>query len=406
MPQVSPSERPVDLGSRWFFAMAVVFAVGMMGTTLPTPLYPVYQQRLGMDDFQVAVVFATYAFGVLGALVLTGPWSDQLGRRPMLAGGLLLSGASSLLFLCGGHLWLLLLGRGLSGVSAGLLTATATVAIIELAPARRKAQAAVLAAAANMGGLGLGPLLAGVLSQYLPWPMRLPYLAHLGMLAVAAGLLSGCPETVKPPSPSLRRLHRQTLRLPADARRAFLPAAVSCFAGFALLGLLTSLEPAIVSKVLGITSRALIGALVFLVFAASLCGQILQRRVAAGARLPVSCGMLILGAGLLAGSMAFNSGGLLVVGAVAAGLGQGGIFAASILAVTAASPAAERASVTSLLFIVVYLAVALPVLGLGLVIGAMGLRAAGVTFTVLVMLISVAALAVLGLRRRSASLPA
>jgi len=386
-----------NYGACWFIAMALVFAVGMLGTTLPTPLYSLYQQRLGISDLLVTVIFATYAFGVLGALVLTGSWSDQVGRRPMIAGGLLFSAASSLLFLRGGSLWLLLFGRGLSGLSAGLLTATATVTIIELAPERQKVHAAMLAAAANMGGLGLGPLLAGAFSQYLPWPMRLTYLVHLGMIAVAAGMLQGCPETVE--RPSRLRLRRQTLRLPAAVRAAFLPAAVASFAGFALLGLLTSLEPAIAGRIIGVTNRALIGALVFLVFMASLCGQILQRRLASSRQLPVSCVVLILGAGLLAGSIAFSSFALLIFGAMVSGLGQGGIFAASILAVTAASPANERAEVTSLLFIVIYLAVALPVLGLGVAADAVGLRAAGITFTVLVMLTSIAALAVL-IRRR------
>ncbi|GAB3684186.1 MFS transporter [Salinisphaera aquimarina] len=185
-----------DHGPYWFMVIALIFAVGMAGTTLPTPIYPLYQQHLGLSNLMVAVIFATYAFGVLGALIFTGPWSDQVGRRPMLTAGLLCSVASSLLFLLGGALWVLLLGRALSGLSAGLFTATATIAVIELAPAGRKTGAAMVAAAANMGGLGLGPLLTGVISQYLPWPLHLVYLVHLMLLVVAGGVLLFCPETV------------------------------------------------------------------------------------------------------------------------------------------------------------------------------------------------------------------
>ncbi|GAB3684190.1 hypothetical protein [Salinisphaera aquimarina] len=197
-------------------------------------------------------------------------------------------------------------------------------------------------------------------------------------------------------------MRRQSLGLPPGVRTAFFPAAIACFAAFALLGLLTSLEPAILGKVIGISNRATVGGLIFLVFVASLCGQILQRRFTEGMRLPLACGVLILGAALLAVSLVVNSMTLLILGAIAAGLGQGGIFAASIVAVAAASPHDQRAEVTSLLFVVVYLAVSVPVLSLGVAIEAMGLRAAGITFSILVMLLSIMAVAVLKWRRIAA----
>jgi F0F1-type ATP synthase membrane subunit c/vacuolar-type H+-ATPase subunit K len=112
--------------------------------------------------------------------------------------------------------------------------------------------------------------------------------------------------------------------------------------------------------------------------------------------------MLALGAGLLAMSMAVDSTAMLVLGAIASGLGQGGIFAASIVAVTAASPDDQKAEVSSLLFVVVYLAVSIPVLGLGFAIDAMGLRDAGITFALLVLLLSVTTLGLLWRRRTHA----
>ncbi|NRB56000.1 MAG: MFS transporter [Salinicola sp.] len=381
--------------------MAVIFAIGMAGTTLPTPLYPLYQRHLNISELMVAVIFATYAFGVLGALIITGPWSDQVGRRPILYAALACAAASSLLFLFGGALWVLLLGRALSGLSAGLFTATATIAVIELAPDRQKTFAAMLAAAANMGGLGLGPLLSGTISQYLPGPLHLVYLIYLMLLVAAGVFLFHCPETVA--RPSHPRLRPQSLGLPTSVRAVFFPSAIACFAGFSLLGLLTSLEPAILGKVVGISNRAAVGSLIFVVFMASLGGQFLQRRLAEEARLPLACGVLILGAGLLAISLIGNSVTLLIIGATATGLGQGAIFAASIVAVTTASPAGKRAEITSLLFVVVYLAVAVPVLGLGIAIEYIGLRAAGITFSVLVMLLSIVAMAVLKMRRIKAA---
>jgi MFS family permease len=56
-----------------------------------------------------------------------------------------------------------LAGRLLSGLSAGLMTGTATAALTETAGAGPGRRASLVSTTANMGGLGLGPLLAGLL---------------------------------------------------------------------------------------------------------------------------------------------------------------------------------------------------------------------------------------------------
>jgi len=52
------------------------FAVTMLGTTLPTPLYVLYRQRFGFSELMLTVIFATYAGGVIAALLLFGRLSD------------------------------------------------------------------------------------------------------------------------------------------------------------------------------------------------------------------------------------------------------------------------------------------------------------------------------------------
>jgi MFS family permease len=55
-----------------FGLVAFAFAVTMLGTTLPTPLYPLYQQRIGFSGLVTTLVFAVYAAGVIGALLFVG----------------------------------------------------------------------------------------------------------------------------------------------------------------------------------------------------------------------------------------------------------------------------------------------------------------------------------------------
>ena len=59
----------------------------MLGTTLPTPMYALYAERMHFAVLTTTVIFATYAVGVLFALLVFGRWSDAIGRRPMLLAG-------------------------------------------------------------------------------------------------------------------------------------------------------------------------------------------------------------------------------------------------------------------------------------------------------------------------------
>jgi MFS family permease len=151
-----------------FWLMAFVFGATMLGTTLPTPLYVIYQDQWHFSSAIVTVIYAVYAAAVLTALLLAGRASDQAGRKPVLAVALGASALSTVVFILAANVTVLALGRVLSGLSAGLVTGTATAALTELRPGDRRASLA--ATAANMGGLGLGPLIAGLFAQYARTP--------------------------------------------------------------------------------------------------------------------------------------------------------------------------------------------------------------------------------------------
>src|SRR4051812_40105382 len=130
------------------WAVATAFGLTMLGTTLPTPLYPLLQRELGYGELTTTVIYAVYAGGVLAALLLFGRASDVIGRRRVLLAGLACAALSAVVFLSGAGLAGLLVGRVLSGLSAGLVTGTATAALTESAgrDARRRDTPAVDAA--------------------------------------------------------------------------------------------------------------------------------------------------------------------------------------------------------------------------------------------------------------------
>ncbi|MER6616684.1 MFS transporter [Streptomyces xantholiticus] len=371
-------------------AAAVVFAVGMAGTTLPTPLYGLYQAEIGFSELMVTVVFAVYAVAVITVLVVAGNYSDEVGRRPVLLCAMALSAASAGCFLLQSGLPLLFAGRLLSGGAAGLLSGAATAAVIELARPGQKARAGFAATAANMGGLGCGALLSGIVAQYTPWPLTLPFWIHLGLVAVASGITWFLPETVTETKrwPPLRP---QGVRVPPEVKGVFAPASLAAFAGFALLGLFTAVAPSFTSRTLGVHNLAVSGALVFCVFLASTLGQSLTRRVGARRALPAGCAVLVAGLLLVASSLIAESMLLLVLGALCGGGGQGLGFRAALTLVGDAAPAQHRGGTISAFFVVAYTGISLPVVGVGALATWLGLRPAGLIFTAFVMLLAACA---------------
>lgn len=356
-----------------------VFAVCMAGTTLPTPLYGLYQGKFGFSELIVTVVYAVYAFGVIGVLLLAGNASDAVGRRPVLLAGLGFAAASAVCFLCATEMGWLYAGRLLSGLSAGLFTGAATAYVMESAPPGGGSRATFVATAANMGGLGCGPLLAGVLGQYAPWPLHLPFAVHLALVVCSGGVLLWLSETVRERRP-LSTVRPQRPGLPSQVRAVFGPAATASFVGFALFGVFTSVSPAFLAESLDVHNRAVSGLVVALAFFASTAGQLAVGRVGVPRSLPLGCAWLLAGLALLAGALWWDQLALVVLSAVVGGVGQGLAFRGALAAVAAASPADQRAAVISTLFVVAYAGISVPVIGVGLLVGPIGLEGAGLVF--------------------------
>jgi predicted MFS family arabinose efflux permease len=370
--------------------VAGAFLVTMLGATLPTPLYPIYEQELGFGGLMVTVVFATYAVGVLAALLVVGRLSDQLGRKAVLFPGLAVAAASSLVFLIPHSLPALFAGRLLSGVSAGVFTGVATAAIIDLAPATGRARAGLLAASVNVLGLGLGPVVAGVLADHAPHPLVLPYLLHVVLVAVAAVGLAVVPEPVER-RPGRVRLQIQRVGVPDDVRPTFVRAAVSGFAGFAVLGFFTAVSPLFLGQVLHETQHLLTGLTVFALLGSATVGQVASARLPErtsllGGCLALAAGTVVVAVGLMTALLP-----VVLIGAVVAGLGQGASFRAGLQAVTGAAPADRRSEVSSSYFIVLYIAISIPVIGVGAGSQVFGLVPTAVAFAGIVALLAVGA---------------
>ena len=360
-----------------FVLVAYAFYVAMLSTTLPTPLYPLFEQRYGFGELMVTVIFGIYAFGVVGALIVLGNLSDAVGRKPLLLLGLACAALSALLFLVADSLAPIYAARIVSGLSAGIFTGTATATLVDLAPEGRRRLASLVAVVVNLGGLGCGTLLAGVLASVVGHPLRLPFAVDLGLLvpAVAGVLLT--PETVERRE---LRLRLQTLGVAPEVRSVFVRGATAAFATFAVSGVFGSVAPSFLGQVLGRKSPTLPGLLVFVLFGISIFGQLLVRRLSDRHALLVGCVVLIAGVALLALAVGAESLAALLASATVAGFGQGVVIGGGLAAINQRAPVERRGETASSFFVVAYVGLSVPVIGLGFAVHSFALKSAAIAF--------------------------
>lgn len=368
--------------ARLVMAGTVIFVL-LVGANLATPLYPLLQVQLGLSSLAVTAAFASYVVVLVATLMLAGHWSDHIGRRAALilavlaglVGGWVFAEATSLAALCA--------GRALQGVAVALATGASSAALRELLPSRPE-WASRFTLLASAGGVAAGPMLGGVLSL-LPNHTATPYYVHSLLLAgllVPLYLLRARPA-IKPPVPS-RAFQALAPRRPfvsQSARGAFWLASGVGFLSFAVFGFCLSLAPGYFAQVLGTDSRPLIGVLAGLTLGASALSQLLAVR----GRFVVPVGLAVLGVAviLLGAAGAWRNPWLLVVAALAAGVGQGIAFRTVFNDVAMKVEADRHAQIVSTVYVITYLGSAVPVLGLGWATAQFGLEPAVLGFVAL-----------------------
>jgi MFS family permease len=361
-----------------FVLVAYAFLVTMIGTTLPTPLYPLFEERYSFGELMVTVIFAVYAFGVIAGLLVFGNLSDEIGRKPVLLVGLAFSAISAFLFVFAGSLAPIFAGRVVSGFSAGVFTGTATAMLVDLAPGGRRRMASFVAVVVNLGGLGVGTLLSGLLADYARSPLRLPFIVDLVLLVPAVLGLLVTPETVQRRA---FRLRFQRLSVPAEVRSVFIRGATAGFGSFAVAGVFSSVAPVFLGMILDRKSHALAGAIVFILFGVSIVGQLLVSRLTDRRALIFGCALLVGGVSLLALALWLESLAALIASASVVGLGQGLAIGAGLAAINQRAPVERRGETASSFFVVMYVGLSLPVIGVGLASQAFSLRTAGIAFS-------------------------
>src|SRR5581483_4655021 len=328
----------------------------MAGANLATPLYAVYAHRFGFSSLVLTTIFATYAAVLVPALVLFGRLSDRVGRRPVVVGGLVVAAGGLALFcFADGPVWLYA-ARAVQGLAVGMISGAATAALVELDPDGDRRRAALFAGLAQAGGSATGPLVAGVLAQWAPDPLRLCYLVGIGG-AVAAVTL-----TLPAAGGGGERWRPQWPHVPREIRGGFARVSLTAAVAWASVALYLSIVPSYAAQLSTTHDVALLAAIAALALLSSCVAQIVAPRHTQGA------GLVVLGVGLLGLVLAAPAHSLvvLVVGSVLAGAGHGAAFLDAQQDMNEIAPEGTRGEITSAFIAAIYAAVACAVVGTGL----------------------------------------
>lgn len=382
-------EEPLAAGryGAGFWTVAAVFVTAMAFSTVPTPLYPLYQAHDGFSTFTVTVVFAAYSLGVLTSLLLAGHVSDWLGRKKVMTSALALELLAAALFLATPSLPVLIVARLVTGLGVGMLTATATAYLQELHSAHRPGSSTrrfeIVSTVANIGGLGLGPVVSGVLAQYLGAPLRVPYAVFAVLLVTGAVAVALTPETVR--RPDVRPAYRPQRVGATHGVPGYLVAGAAGFTSMAVFGLFTSVVPGFVGGTLHHPSRALTGLIVFSVFAAAAAAQTGTGRLGARTRWYAGLIAQAVGMAVLAFGVHLASLPVFLLAGIIAGAGAGVLFKSAIGHVAGTAAPAGRGEALAGLFLASYLGLALLPVGLGVASRSMSLTSATTWFTAVVL---------------------
>lgn len=354
----------------WFALM--LFAVG---TSLITPLIPLYKAKLGFGDTVVTLFLVCYVVALVPSMLTLGQLSDRIGRKGVLIGALAVLGIAQAFLATEPPLAGLLVARGLQGLATGAFFGTCTAFLVDAAPVSERAWVSALASISVRGGLGLGPGLGGVFAEYLPSPLRTPFLAHLVAIGVAVAIIATLPETVTQRTP--RRL---TLKLgvPAEDRAVFWRVLVPSGMLFSLFdGVCLSLIPVFEVRELHVTNYVLIGASGFLVLVSGAVSQIVFRRLPPT---PAIVWGLAIASGAFVGVVIgapLRSPALVLSSVAVTGAACGLVFKGGVDLCTRIAPPADRGKLISSYYVACYLGgFSVPLLVVGVLADLIGLTTA------------------------------
>jgi MFS family permease len=371
--------------------ISYAMCVGVMGTALASPLYPLYQEAWSLRASDITQIFVLYMFGVLISLLFLGRLTQRLGFLPILRAGLILMTTGVLASAVAGNAQVFMLARLLIGLSSGMITTSAAVGMVQARPESDPRRVAAFTTVAMTLGFGLGPLIGGAMAQWLPHPLVTAYVPTLLMGSLAIYALFQL-QGFQRPSQTDEALPPATwggvlatwmprIALPPTARwRQFWAASMSAFVAFGMFSLYASLAPSFMRDIVPWHGPVVSGLSIAMILFLSSAFQFMVRNVRTktvvvmGGVALVLCNLLLMASSLLTMPLIF------AISVVVTAFGHGLINVGGMGLVGKLSRPHTRAGLLATYLIVGYMGTIVPILGIGWLSDHLGLTRALVAF--------------------------
>ena len=255
--------------------MCVLVAVNQLGFGAMVPSLALYAQSFGVAASAIGLAVAAYGLARFATALPAGQLSDQLGRRPTLAIGGLVSAFGNLWCAWASAYPEFIVARFVAGAGAGLILTTGQVVLADISTPERRGRMIAIYQGTFLFAVGIGPFPGGLLAEH--YGLAAPFVAY-GTASALATIVAwfAVQET--------RELSRSQVRAGDGPRPPFAEQLRLLLGkpGFALVSLISlmnavvrtgglfAIVPMLATALLGLTT----GAIGFALMVGSVCGLV------------------------------------------------------------------------------------------------------------------------------------
>jgi len=176
---------PVHYARRWKTLAVLSLALLIIGldNTILNVALPSLQKEFDASSSTLQWIVDSYLLVFAGLLLTMGTLGDRFGRKRALQLGLLLFGGASLGVLIADSANQLIAIRAAMGVGGALIMPATLSVITNVFPREERGKAIGIWSGMASVGIGLGPLIGGLLIEYLDW--RWVFLVNVPVAAIA-----------------------------------------------------------------------------------------------------------------------------------------------------------------------------------------------------------------------------
>lgn len=363
--------------------------VGVMSTALISPLYGLYKDTWQLQTADVSLIYVLYMGGALCGLLFLGRLPDRVGFRLMMQCGLALALIGTLISLIAWNMTSLGVGRFIVGVASSMLTTSATLGLSVLSRSGDLQRVAMMTGFLMALGFGLGPLVGGIIGQWVPAPLKSAYVPTLllGGFALTALFRLKLPDSAKHHrlQPLNVRDIMPKLTWPESTTSwAFALACSLPFLAFGVFGLYASMAPLFLDKLVPWHGPVVSGAAIALILFASATVQIMAGRMPTHICGAIGLTSLALSNATLMANFFASSSMLFLLGILCTAVGHGLTMLAGMSTVNRLSTPGNRSGMFATYLVVGYFGSMMPMMAMGWIADRWDMEVAVHTFSIFI----------------------